>query len=113
MFPGIDPRQMHRMMKQLGVKQDDIDATLVIIKTKTTEIVFSQPQVSKVNMMGQETYQISGHAEERELSKTPELSEDDIKTVAEQANVSMKTAKDMLVKNQGDIAASILELTSQ
>lgn len=113
MFPGMNPRKMQQMMKQLGVKQEEIPAVEVIIKTEDKELIFHSPQVSKVNMMGQETYQIVGKAIEKELSTTPEINEDDIKTVADQANVSLEQAKETLEKHNGDLAAAILELTQE
>lgn len=110
MLPGMNPRQMAGMMKKLGIRQEEIDATEVIIKTKDKEIVFKSPQVAKVNMMGQETYQVIGEGVERELSAEPEISEEDIKTVMEQAKVSKKTALDAIKKHNGDLAEAIIEL---
>ncbi len=48
--------------------------------------------------MGNENFQISGNIEERQLSTTPDISEDDVKTVMEQANVSEEKAKKQLKK---------------
>ncbi|MEM3127293.1 MAG: nascent polypeptide-associated complex protein, partial [Candidatus Woesearchaeota archaeon] len=84
---------MEQVMRQMGVSQQDIDATEVIIRCPDKEIVFSSPEVAKVNMMGQDSFQISGKYEERALSSVPEISKDDIKTVAEQANCSEEEAK--------------------
>lgn len=108
MIPGINPRQMQSMMKKMGIQQVEIPATEVIIKTEDKEIVITNPQVSKVNMMGQMTYQIIGDAHER--IKEAEFSEDDIKTVIEQANCTEEQAKTAL-KKTGDLAKAILELT--
>ena len=33
MIPGINPKQMQKAMKQLGMKQEEIQATEVIIKS--------------------------------------------------------------------------------
>ena len=104
MIPKINPRQMEKMMRQMGVKQEEIDASEVIIKTKDKTITIKNPQVSKVNMMGQESFQISGEIEESTIS------EEDIKTVAEQSNVSLKEAKEALEKTNGDLAEAILIL---
>jgi len=104
MIPKINPRQMEKMMRQMGVKQEEIDASEVIIKTKNKTIIIKNPQVSKVNMMGQESFQISGEIEESAIS------EEDIKTVAEQSNVSLKEAEDALKKTNGDLAEAILIL---
>ena len=104
MFPGINPRKMQQMMKQMGIQQVEIPATEVIIKTETKEIRIINPSVSKVNMMGQETFQISGEIQEQELSTAPEISAEDIKTVMEQAEVDEKTARAAIEEANGDLA---------
>lgn len=110
MFPGVNPRKMQQMMKKMGMQQTEIDANEVIIKTDDKEIIISNPQVSKINMMGQETFQITGNIAERSISSEPEISEDDIKTVTEQAGISEEKAKEALEKSKGDIAKAILDL---
>lgn len=110
MFPGMNPRKMQQMMKRMGIKQVDIPATEVIIKTEGKEIVITNPSVAKVNMMGQETFQISGNISEREISSEPSITEDDINTVVSQTNASPEAAKKALEENKGDIAAAILAL---
>lgn len=112
MFPGMNPRKMQQMMKRMGIQQVDIPAKEVIIRTEDKEIVITEPSVAKVNMMGKETFQISGNVHEKELSSEPEINEDDISTVAEQANVSSEEAKKALEESKGDIAAAILSLKS-
>src|SRR3989344_9213186 len=92
MLPGMNPRKMQQMMKQLGIQQVDIPATEVIIRTKDKEIIITNPSVAKVNMMGQETFQISGEIEERDSSTTPQISPEDIQTVMEQTGVNKATA---------------------
>src|SRR3989338_2742384 len=113
MIPGMNPRDIAKAMKKLGIKQDELDASKVIIVLQDKELVFENPKVSRVNMMGEESYQISGTPEERSLSNEPEISEDDIKTVAQQANVSLEVAKEAILKHNGDLAEAILELTSK
>ena len=111
MFPGMNPKKMQQMMKKMGIAQSEIDAKEVIIKLEDKELVFSNPNVSKVNMMGQQTFQLAGEYEERSLEpEKPEISEEDIKTVMEQANCNEEKAKQALEENNGDIAASILKL---
>jgi nascent polypeptide-associated complex subunit alpha len=110
MIPGMNSRQAKRMMQKMGIQQQELDAKEVIIRTEDKEIVISNPQVSKVNMMGQETFQVVGEVEERALSSEPEINEDDVKTVMEQANVDEEKARESIKKNNGDLAASILEL---
>jgi nascent polypeptide-associated complex subunit alpha len=114
MFPGVNPRQMQQMMRKMGIQQVDLPAREVIIRLPDKELVFSNPSVAKVNMMGQETFQLTGEFEERALSSgsvMPEISEDDIKTVMEQASVTRERAKKMLEETKGDLAEAIMRLT--
>ena len=106
----MNPRQMKQAMKRMGIQQQDIEATEVVIKTPEKEIVIKEPQVAKVNMMGQETYQVVGQATERAISSEPEISEDDVKTVMEQTGVDEEKAKGAITKAQGDLASAILSL---
>lgn len=109
MFPGMNKKMMERAMKQLGVKQEELAATEVIIKTpEGSNIIIRDPQVMKVNMMGQETFQITGTIEEERA-----FSEEDIKTVMEQAHVDEATARKALENAQGDLAKAILDLTGK
>ena len=110
MIPGMNPRKMAQAMKRMGIQQQEIDATEVIIKTDSSEIVIVNPQVSKVNMMGQETYQVVGEAHERELSNEAEITKEDIETVMSQIDSSEETAEKAIRENNGDLAAAILSL---
>ena len=112
MFPGMNPRKMQQLARQMGLKQVDIPAQEVIIKTKDKTIVITNPSVQKVNMMGQETFQISGDVEEQALETTPEISDDDIKTVMEQAQVDEETARKAIEDADGDLAEAILNLNN-
>ena len=106
----MNPKKIQQAMKRMGIQQVEIPATEVIIKTPDKEIIISEPQVSKVNMMGQETFQIVGKVEERELPSEPEISEEDIKTVMEQTNASREEAEQAIREQKGDLAAAILKL---
>ena len=101
----MNPKQMQKMMQKMGMKQEEIDASEVIIKTKDQNIIIRNPQVSKVNMMGQDSIQVIG-----EMEYESAISEEDINTVAEQAKVSKEKAAEALKNNSGDLAAAILEL---
>jgi len=111
MFPGVNPRQMQQMMKKMGIQQQEIPATEVIIKTEDKTLIITNPQVSKVNMMGQETFQITGEIHQQE--NTPEISEEDIKTVTEQTACSEEEAKQTLEETQGDLAEAIIKLKKE
>jgi len=110
MIPGMNPRQMRMAMKKFGIQQEEIAAKEVIIQLEDKEIIISNPNVTKVNMMGQDTYQVVGEESERSLDSTPEISEDDIKTVAEQAGVSEDEARAAIEESKGDLAEAILKL---
>ncbi len=105
MMPNLNPKQLEQAMKKLGVKQLKIDAYEVVIKTKDKNLIIRDPDVTKVNMMGQESLQITGTIEEESV-----VSEDDVNTVAEQAGVSKEEARKALEKNNGDLASAIMEL---
>ena len=113
MFPGMNPRKMQQMMRQMGIQQVELEAKEVIIRLADKELVIANPSVSKVNMMGQETFQISGEIEERALNSQPEISEEDIKTVMEQASVDKKAAQKALEEADGDLAEAIMNLKQE
>ena len=110
MIPGIDPKMMKQAMKRMGIKQQDIDAKQVIIRTSTKNIIINNPAVAKVNMMGQESFQISGEVSEESLSSEPDISEEDIRTVAEQTGKTEEEAEKAIKEAKGDLAAAILSL---
>ena len=107
MFPGMNKKVMEQAMKKLGMKQEEIEATEVIIKTTSKDYVIRNPQVSKINMMGQETLQVVGTMEDMES-----FNEDDVKTVMRQTNKNEKEVKEKLKENNGDIAKTIIDLSS-
>ena len=111
MIPGMNPRQMQKAMQRMGIQQQEIEATEVIIRTADKDLVITSPQVIKMNMMGQENFQISGQVHEREKEGV-EVSEDDVKTVMDQANVSEEQARAALTKTKGDLAEAILDLSN-
>lgn len=107
MFPKLNPKDLEKAMKRMGIKQEEIPANEVIIKCPDKDLVIRNPQVSKVNAMGQETLQIIGDIEEIKANK---YTDEDVKTVSEQANVSKEKAKEALEKSNGDLAEAILNL---
>ncbi len=107
MMPGLNPRDLQKAMKRMGIKQEEITADEVIIKCEDRDIIIKNPSVMKVNAMGQENFQISGEITEQENLT---FTEEDIKTVAEQANVSEEKAKEALENNEGDLAKTIMQL---
>ncbi len=109
-MPGMNPRMMKQAMKKMGIQQVEVDATQVIIKCPDKQIIIHNPQVSKVNAMGQQTYQIVGEEEEQSLETMPDLSDEDINTVMDQANCSKEEAEKAIMDAEGDLAAAIIKL---
>ena len=115
----MNPKKMQAMMKQLGISQQEVDASRVIIeKTDNSKIIIDNPNVLKVNMSGQETFQISGdisETESEESSSDLEDSEDkkleeDIQTVVEQSGISKEEAAIELEKHDFDLADTLIAL---
>ncbi len=110
MIPGVNPRQLRQAMKKMGMEQEELDAIEVIIKTKDKNIIIKNPNVAKVSMMGEESFQVSGKIVEQDISSEPDVSEEDIETVVEQTGCSRSDAEKAIRENKGDLAQTILEL---
>ena len=103
---GMNPAKLKGMMKQLGINQEEINAERVVIETQDSKIVIDNPNVQKIKMQGQESWQITGDA--REEAKAG-ISEEDIKLVMEKTGKSRKEVQKVLEKTK-DIAEAIVEL---
>lgn len=111
MMPGgLNPKQMKKMMKRMGIKMEEIDAEEVVIRCVDREIVVKNPQVVKTVVSGQEMYQVTGEAEEAETEASVSIEEDDVAMVAEQAGVSEAAARQALEDAGGDLADAIMAL---
>ena len=108
MLPGINPQQMAQAMKKLGIKQQEIDSYEVVIKTKEKNLIIKNPQVVKINMSGQESFQITGDAEE-ESNILDALGS----ALSADENVSKEAARKALEENNGDLADTILKLQNK
>jgi len=121
MLPKINPKQMNKMMRQLGMNVEEIEASEVIIRTKDKEIVIKNPSVSKIEMQNQKSYQIAGEESIREIKESRQTEEkagenikaEDVKFVASQANVSEEEAKKALEESSGDIALAIMKIAQR
>jgi len=113
MIPGMNPKMMKQAMKKMGIKEEQLEVSEVIMKVGDKELVFESPQVSMINMMGQNTYQVIGEPVIRELDTTPEINEEDIKTVMEQAECDEEKAKAVLEETNGDLAEAIIKIKAE
>ncbi len=110
MIPGMNPRKMKQMMKQLGMDVRTVeDVQEIVITTPKGRYVFDQAEVAIMKMQGVTTWQITGEPRYEE-GETP-IPEDDIRLVAEQAGVSIECASQALAESKGDIADAIMKLS--
>lgn len=109
MLGGINPRQMQGMMKKMGISQTGIPTERVIIEKKDGEnIIIENPEVLKVKMGGQTSFQITG--EERIENPEPEISSEDIKLIMEKTGCTEEQANDAL-KETNDLTEAIMKLS--
>ena len=119
----MDSRNARRMMQRMGMQMQEISGvTRVIIQSPGKEIVIEQPTVTSINVQGQKMYQVlGGRAIERPLTAPvqgtattekpiPQIPEEDVLLVAQQAKVSVEKARETLIKCDGDLAKAILTL---
>uniref|UniRef100_A0A7C3RKQ1 Nascent polypeptide-associated complex protein n=1 Tax=Archaeoglobus fulgidus TaxID=2234 RepID=A0A7C3RKQ1_ARCFL len=104
----VNPKQMKKMMKQMGIEMEEIDAEEVIIRTSDEELIFRNPTVSKISARGVETFQVVGEYEV--VKRLPAISEEDVRLIMEQANVDEKTARKALEEAGGDLAEALMKL---
>lgn len=109
---GMNPRQMEKMMKRMGIKVDEIDAVQVIIKCVDKEIIIDNPSVARTNVAGQDMFQVSGDVREEAGEAVVEISDDDVSMVADQAGVTPEEARAALEEAGGDLAGAIMKLKS-
>ncbi len=108
MFGGISPSKMQGMMKKMGISQTQIRVNRVIFERDEGNLIIEDPQVIKIMMQGQESYQVTGEA----VEESEEIfTEDDVKMVMEKTGKNEDEVKEALEKANGDIAEAILELS--
>jgi len=105
MLPGLNPKKMQAMMKQMGISQEEIPSSRVIIeKEDNTKIIIENPSVTRIKMQGQESFQISG-----DVGEEVGFDENDIDTIIEKTGCSREEAEKAL-NETGDLAEAILKL---
>ena len=106
MFPNLDPKKMQAVMKQMGINQEEISASKVIIeKENGSKLIINNPSITKIKMQNQESFQITGDVSEKE----EEFSEEDIKILMQKTNCNRNEAEKAL-KETRDLAEAILKL---
>ncbi len=109
MIPGVNPRQMQGMMKKMGISQEQINASRVIFETADGNLVIDNPDVMKIKMQRQESYQVTGEAYLEEAEA--EISEEDVELVVAKTGKGKSEAKEALEEADGDIAEAIMKLS--
>ncbi len=116
---GIDPRQMKKAMKSMGITNESIPGvTEVIIRTKDKEIVITNATVNVMTMKGQKSFQVDGIDMERPLGSEsapagPSFPEDDIELVISQTNCDRAKAVAALEECGGLPAEAILKIMTE
>lgn len=102
----IDPRQLQRMMKQMGINTEEIDADRVIIEQSDKVMILKNPKVVKIDAKGDISFQITAS----EIETKESIPQEDVELVAKQANVDNAAAKKALEDANGDVAEAIMNL---
>lgn len=111
MIPGMNPKKMQQVMKQMGIQQQEIDGVQrVEVVCADRKLVIEPAQVSAVNMMGQKTFQVVGDAREEALETAAAVNDEDVQTVMEQTGADEATARQAIEEAEGDLAAAIMAL---
>lgn len=128
MMPGgpRNARQMEQMMRRLGMTSEPVpDVEEVIVRTRSREHVFQNPEVTIVTVQGVRTYQVVGQPVLRPRSagggtgapaSNPAAAgppEEDVRLVMEQANVSHEEAVEALFQAKGEPAEAIMKILTR
>ncbi|MEF8880753.1 MAG: nascent polypeptide-associated complex protein [Candidatus Nanohaloarchaea archaeon] len=103
MFGG----NMQQMMKQMGMDMDEINADKVEIHVGDKKMVFSNPEVKKIDMPNQgEMFNLTGNYSEKEAQT---VSEEDIELVVQKTDCSEEEARQALQESE-DVAEAVMEV---
>jgi len=103
MIPNINPKQLEKMARQMGMQMENIEATEVIIKSPKGNIIIKNTQVSKVCMGSTETFQVMGDVTKEDSSGSKE----DIELIVAKTGVSNEKAEKLLKEADGDVVTAI------
>lgn len=125
---GMNPRKLQQMMQQMGIDLDELDAESVVIRLADgEELVFDDPDVTRMDARGQQTYQVIGEPETRDAADAgqPATAEEtadaepgaaeaipdaDVELVAQRTGASEDAARAALEEADGDLAAAVSRL---
>ncbi len=109
----INERQYRRMMRKMGIKQEEMDVEEVILKMRDGRVFrVRSPSVMKVEAKGQSTLMVMGEIEE--VSEGGDsFPEEDIALVMEQTGCTREEAIQALKEADGEPAEAIISLMSR
>ena len=124
---GLNPRKMQKMMEQMGIEMDELDAERVVIDLAGGDrLVFDDADVTLMEVRGQKTYQVVGDPERQAAgeieagdeeagsdsaeSTGADVPDEDVELVAQRTGVDEDTAREALEAENGDLAAAINRL---
>ena len=117
---GINPRQMQRTMRSMGITQTDVkDVIEVIIRTKDKDIVIKGAEVSCIDMKGTRQYQVAGPetilpaGSAGSADAGPVFAAEDIELVMSQTNCDREKAIEALEACDGQPAEAIIKIMSE
>ncbi|MFH0835471.1 MAG: nascent polypeptide-associated complex protein [Candidatus Micrarchaeota archaeon] len=112
MLPKMDPRQMAKLMSQMGIKNESVEATRVIIeKADGSKIVVEPASVTAIDMQGQKSFQVAGAVREEKGEEKTEETDADL--VMRECGCSREDAEKALAGTNGDLAEAILKLKKE
>ena len=101
MMPNINPKQLEKMARQMGMQVQNIEATEVIIKSPDGDLIIKNPSVTKVCMGSTETFQVMGEAVREEKVKA-----EDVEILMQKTGVEKAEAEKLLAET-GDLVTAI------
>jgi len=110
MIPRMDPKQMAALMKQMGIKNEEIPAERVVVeKTDGSKLIVENPNVMLVDMQGQKSLQITGEITEEESAG----GDTDVELIMKECGCPKEKAEKALTDAEGDLAEAILKLKGE
>lgn len=111
---AFNPRDLQRMLKRMGVRVEPLNVEMAELTLDDgSKLVFRAPQAMVITARGQPPMvYLVGEFEKVEAGAEGgvEVSEEDVRLVAEQAGVSLEEARRALIEAGGDLAEAILRL---
>ena len=107
-MPGMNPKQMEKLMHQMGIQSENVSAKRVVIELEEGNLIVEDPQVTQIKMQGQVSFQVAGN-----VRKEESILKEDVKLIMEKTGCSREQATAALQECGGDIAEAIVKLESK